>query len=299
MSARRLLTVVLLVGLLCGVAGLLSDRALHAGGEAASPEAPGEEKQAGEATVSVVSIPDEERASSGKPFKRWMRRRGWSSEFGSPEYFYVRDGALHMVSKPGPVYNDRYSLAVFNRQKLIEGMENKVLLRVAGEPELRLDPGTYPYIRFRMTPLKLPAEGADLRNASKNDAAFYLLVGFDTKRHEFEGRKMPETVAYVWANREWDAPVGSDPDYSSFLRYIPIGHNGQGLGEPHTILRNVRKDYLLAFPERRGKPVPDIIKVGLMIDSNTVGGNAESVLQWIRFQQEPTAAPEGEGDSEK
>ena len=289
MSARRIKKLAFLVKLCVLVTAVTGGGPLYA----ADGGAPNTDAREGSPTGKVVDIAKAERVRAGRPFKRWMRERGWKSEFGSPEYFFVRNGALHLVSKPGPVYNDRYSLAIFNREKLINGMENKVLLRVAGGPDFRLDPRKRPFIHFRMKPVSLPGEGADLRNPSKNDSAFYLLVGFDTERHEFEGRKMPETVAYVWANREWDEPVGRDPDYSAFLRYIPIGRNGAGLGESHEVVRNVRKDYRLAFPEKRGEPVPEVIRVGLMIDSNTVGGTAESVLEWIRFETDRPGQKEG------
>jgi len=242
--------------------------------------APGAEE---DGTIPVVDIPDETNIASGEPFKRWMKSHGWQSEFGSPEYFYVSEGKLHMVSKPGPVYNDRFSLAIFNREKLVEGMENKVLLRVVGGRNFRIDPREYPYIRFRMAPVQLPGEGADLLDPSRNDSAFYLLVGFDTERHEFEGRAMPETVAYVWANREWDEPVGSDSDYSEFLRYIAVGHGNDAPGAPREFARNVARDYRRLFPDSRGE-VPDVIQVGLMIDSNTVGGTAKSIVHHVRFE---------------
>ncbi len=37
----------------------------------------------------------------------------------------------------------------------------------------------------------------ELRDSAKNDSAFCLLVSFDTERHDYEGMKLPETVAYV------------------------------------------------------------------------------------------------------
>ena len=233
--------------------------------------------------IPIVALPEDKNTAAGRPFKSWMEQQGWKSEFGSPEYFYLQDGALHMVSRPGPVFRDRYSLAIFDREKLINGMENKVLLELAGGPDFRIDHGTYPLLHFTVTPVKLPGKGADLRDPSMNDAAFYLLVGFDTERHDFEGRKMPETVAYVWANKEWDKPIGTDPDYSAFMRYVSIGHGTEELGQPHEITRDIAADYRKAYPEKKDRPVPDVIKVGLMIDSNTVKSTAESVLHGVQF----------------
>jgi hypothetical protein len=235
----------------------------------------------------IVDFSKEEDVPDGRAFKDWMAKAGWAPEFGSPEYFSIRDGALHMVSKPGPVFRNRFWLALRDRDKLKMGMENKILLRIAGGQEFHVDPKKLPLLRFKMTPLVLPGKGADLRDSAKNDSAFYLLVSFDTERHNYEGMKMPETVAYVWANLRWAEPVGKDPDYAEFMRYVPIGWGKKQVGTAHEIMRNVKKDFLLAFPERKGKPVPDIIKIGLLIDSNTVDSVAESRLEWVRFESAP------------
>ena len=249
-------------------------------------QAPRRTPKAEDGIIDVVSFPDDLDVRNGEPFKEWMKKHAWTSKFGSPEFFFIRDGALHLVSKPGPVFENRYSLALTDRDKLIEGMENKVLLQVAGGPDFRVPPDEFPSLHFKMTPVELPGSEADLRDPDRNDSAFYLLVGFDTERHRFEGRQMPETIAYVWANGKWDKPVGRDPDYSAFLRYIPIGYGRNGLGEAHEIRRNLRRDYRTAFSVKKGEPVPEVISIGIMIDSNTVKGTAESVLHWIRLRKE-------------
>ena len=253
-----------------------------------APPESGSGEKASDGVIDVMSFPEDLTVEKGESFKEWMKKQAWESEFGSPEFFFVRDGVLHLVSKPGPVYRDRYSLAIFNRQKLIQGMENKVLIRVAGGPDFRIDTSKFPFIKFKMTPTKLPGKDADLRDPDSNDCAFYLMVGFDTERHDFEGREMPETVAYVWANRKWEERVGKDSDYAEFLRYIPIGHGSDGLGKPREATRNLREDYRMAYPEQKEKPVPDVIRVGIMIDSNTVDSTAESALHWIRFLSKPS-----------
>jgi len=132
----------------------------------------------------------------------------------------------------------------------------------------------------------LPGKGADLRDSSRNDAAFYLLVSFDTARHDYEGLEIPLTVAYVWANRPWKEPVGKDSDYADFLRYIPIGHGEERLGTAREIRRDVKTDFRLAFPEHKGARVPDVVQIGLLIDSNTVNSVAASQLHWVRFEAE-------------
>jgi len=52
-------------------------------------------------------------------------------------------------------------------------------------------------------------------------------------------------------------------------------------------MRNVAEDFFLAFPEHQGESVPDIIKISLLIDSNTVNSVAESKLEWVRFESTP------------
>lgn len=275
------------------VAGEQSSKALAVSGE--NPPKNKTRSKGPDGVIDVLTFPKDLKVSEGESFTRWMKERGWVSVFGGPEYFYVRDGALHLVSKPGPIYRNRYYLMVFNRQKLIDGMENKVLLRLAGGKDFRIDAKKFPFVRFKMTPIELPGKDADLRDTDKNDSAFYLLVAFDTKRHPLQGRMMPECVAYVWANRKWDKTVVKDTEYPHLLRYIPIGHGSDGLGKPRVVTRNVRADYRTAYPEKEKAPVPDVIQVGIMVDSNTVGGTAESALHWIRFRnQKAKSSPQNE-----
>jgi hypothetical protein len=233
--------------------------------------------------LTIVNLSDQADIIDGDAFKEWMEMKGWSNPLGGPEYFYIRNGRLHLISKPGPVYDDRYLLAIFNRDKLINQIENKVILRVTSE-SFRIDPENWPLLNFTMTPIELPSEEADLRASGKNDSAFYLIVSFNTQRHDFRGYKMPQSIAYVWANRQWSEPVAADPDYDEFFRYIPIGYGDAELGKQQTISRNIMEDYLTAYPE--AKTVPDIIEVGLMIDSNTLGGKAESSLSRIWFEKQ-------------
>ncbi len=251
--------------------------------------------EAGEAEPIVIADftcqPD---VASFEGFYAWMAENGWRRGIGDPRYFFIRDGRLHLVSKSGPVYDARYRLVLFDREKLLRGLENKVLMRITPEG-FRIDAAADPALRFVFTPLTLPSPEADLRDSGKNDAAFYLLVFFDSTAREFEGYEIPRTVAYVWANRPWPAPTASDPDYADFMRYIAVGFGKAGLGERQTVSRRIVADYRLAFPEHR--TVPDITGVGLMIDSNTLGGTAESALGRIYILMPP--APAGDFDSSR
>lgn len=234
------------------------------------------------AEVVIADFGDQADIPPGDPFLRWMAENGWRRGIGSPRYFFIRDGALHLVSKPGPVYDARVRLAIFDREKLLKGIENKVLVRVPPEG-FRIEADTDPVLRFTVAPVTLPAEGADLRDSGKNDAAFYLLVFFDGQVREFEGYGIPRSIAYVWANRPWPEPVASDPDYADFMRYIAVGYGREDLGRPRNVTRRIIQDFRLAYPEQRR--VPDIAGIGLMIDSNTLGGTAESAVSRIVIEK--------------
>ncbi len=241
--------------------------------------------------VVIADFSHQDAVSPGEPFYRWMEKNGWQRGIGDPCYFFIDDGQLRLVSKPGPVYDARFRLALFHREKLLRGIENKVLMRITPEG-FRIDAEADPLIRFTFTPLVLPSPEADLRDSGKNDAAFYLLVFFDSTAREFEGYEIPRSVAYVWANRPWSGPVASDPDYADFMRYIAVGFGKERLGRRQNVARRITEDYRLAFPEH--EQVPDIIGVGLMIDSNTLGGRAESALSRVHMVMPPRTPDSGD-----
>ena len=239
-----------------------------------------------ERPVEVADLSQEEDVSAGKDFREWLSNRGWKAAFGAPEFFFIRQGALHLVSKPGPIWRKRAYLWLTNRKKVRSGVENAVMLQLAGGEDFRVDVETLATLRFRMTPIVLPGKGADLRHPSKGDCAFYLLVGFDTERYDCDGIEMPKTVGYVWANHPWEEPVGMSTRFPKSIRYIPIGWGEEELGKPQETVRNVKEDFRLAFPEDEGKAVPDVIEVSLMIDSNSVDSEAESALDFVRFESQ-------------
>ncbi len=203
--------------------------------------------------IMVLNLAGQEDVPPGKPFLAYAETRGWTSPLGDPVYFFIRDGKLHLVSRPGPVYNSRYWLAIFNRDKLKDRIENKVLMRIT-PATFRIDPQTYPLLGFAMTPEKLPSPAADLRDSGKNDAAFYLIVAFDTRRHDFMGYEMPESIAYVWANRRWEKPVAVDPDYDAFMRYIAIGWGSGQLGKTAGCASRRRQGFSEGLPGAPKRP---------------------------------------------
>jgi len=283
MKASSALVPAVLVMLLTAAMGLEDQRTE---GPSGSPKASGESQGA----VTVANFSSEKNVAAGDEFRKWMQEHGWEAMLGDPAYFFISDSALDMVAKSGPVFRKRAWYAVFNRDKLRHGIENQVLLNIT-PADFGLDLDRYPTIAFQMEPVALPGKGADMRDPKRNDTCFCLMVSFDSQWHEYKGARFQESVGYVWADQKWDQPVGTDPDYAAFLRYIPIGYGEKGLNESHEVRRDVKRDWQLAFPEYGDKPVPKVIRVGLMIDSNSVDSVSHSRLNWVRFEQEKRHGP--------
>ena len=96
MSAGRMVAVALLVALLCGAAGFLDERTLHAGGASPASENSAAGKETDEGTVSVVSIPDDDSVPSGEP---WSRPLGVCSEGEISDR--IASVSLGVLSYPG------------------------------------------------------------------------------------------------------------------------------------------------------------------------------------------------------
>lgn len=136
-----------------------------------------------------------------------------------------------------------------------------------------------------MAPLRLPGKGADVTDSDRNDACFYLLVAFDGPRHFYQGQRIADTLAYVWADGPWKTgeAVGRERKYGAFMRYLALGRGAERPGQLRTLLRDIEADFRLAYPERAASGIPDVIELGLMVDSNTVKSEAESLLRSVRF----------------
>ena len=224
--------------------------------------------------VDFASVHD---VGAGDPFVAWMRRMPWNVRFGGPTFFSIEKGALHLIARPGPMASSSLLWRLLKR-------EDKVLVQLTPDG-FRLQPAALRHVEVQMAPLRLPGKGADVTDSARNDACFYLLVSFDGPRHFFEGRRVADTVAYVWADGPWQtgAAVGRERKYGAFMRYIAIGRGPDRLGQLRTWVRDIDADFRQAFPERATGGVPDVVEVGLMIDSNTVKSEAESLLRSVRF----------------
>lgn len=229
--------------------------------------------------LTVVDLSSEADTPPGAPMAAWLARKAgrWEVKFGNPAYFLINGGTLHLVARPGPAAQSILLWRLLKR-------EDKVILRVTPS-DFRVHPAERRHLEVTMAPLRLPGKGADVTDSDRNDACFYLLVSFDGPRHFYQGQRIADTVAYVWADGAWKSggEVGRERKYGTFMRYIALGRGADRPGQLRPLLRDVDADFRLAYPERAANGVPDVVEVGLMIDSNTVKSEAESMLRSIRF----------------
>lgn len=233
------------------------------------------------APIVVCDFSTEKDWPQGDAMQKWFAAQSprWRTEFGTASFFSIAGGSLHLASKRGPLARS------WNPANLTK-REDKVIMRITDE-KFRVPAASHGRVEVTMAPVRLPGKGADLTDPKKNDACFYLLVGFDGPTHGWHGSDMPDTVAYVWADGAWrsGAEVGKDGKYDEFMRYLALGRGPDRLGELRTFTRDLATDFRLCFPERATTPMPDVVRVGVMVDSNTVSSDAEaeSALRSVRF----------------
>ena len=229
--------------------------------------------------LTIIDLSAEADTPAGAPMAAWLKRNGgrWEVKFGDPVYFHIEGGSLHLVARPGP------AAASILLWKLLK-REDKVILRITA-PDFRLHPAERRHLEVTMAPLRLPGKGADVTDSDRNDACFYLLVAFDGPRHFYQGQRIADTLAYVWADGPWKtgAEVGRERKYGAFMRYLALGRGAERPGQLRTLVRDIEADFRLAYPERAASGIPDVVELGLMVDSNTVKSEAESLVRSVRF----------------
>lgn len=229
--------------------------------------------------LAVVDFSAQPDVTAGTAMAGWLDSQKGRIEvkFGGPAFFFLKQGSLHLVARPGPASSSILLWRLLKR-------EDKVILRLTPDG-FRASPRSHRHVEVTMAPVRLPGKGADVTDSHRNDACFYLLVAFDGPRHLYQGQRVPDTIAYVWADGAWKtgAEVGRERKYGEFMRHIALGRGLDRPGELRTVVRDVEADFRLAYPERADKGIPDVVEVGLMIDSNTVKSEAESMLRSVRF----------------
>lgn len=124
-------------------------------------------------------------------------------------------------------------------------------------------------------------EGADMREATRSDAAVRILLAFDGDRSKWSARnhRLSEmsqlltgealpyaTLAYVWSNQGEPDSVIINPR-TDRIRKVVVESGVEQLGRWRDYRRDVRADFVKAFGEEPGP----LVAVALMTDTDNTG----------------------------
>jgi hypothetical protein len=135
---------------------------------------------------------------------------------------------------------------------------------------------------------------ADNRDKKREDAPLRVLVGFDGDRatlppeeqkrfkraERLSGKAPPYAVLmYIWSNH---VPVGTliPSAHTSRVKMLVVASGKEGLGQWHTVRRNLAEDYRRAYG---GEPGP-LLGVGVMTDTDNTGAKATGYYADVRLE---------------
>jgi hypothetical protein len=129
--------------------------------------------------------------------------------------------------------------------------------------EVKVKPQESSVLSWRWRVWELPQQ-ADERRASSMDSAASIYAVFGS-------RLFPRVLKYVWST---SAPAGSvfkHPN-SGRMAIIVVASGREGLGEWHSVTRNIVEDYIAAFGSQPG----NLITIGLKTDSDSTRSAARA-----------------------
>ena len=136
--------------------------------------------------------------------------------------------------------------------------------------------------------------GADNREKSKEDAPVRVIAAFDgdkavlsdAEKRQFKwakrmsGREPPyATLIYIWSEQ---VPVETviPSAHSGRVKMLVVASGSAGLGQWHTLRRDLRADFKRAFGEEPGP----LLGVGVMTDTDNTGAKASARYADIRLE---------------
>jgi len=158
---------------------------------------------------------------------------------------------------------------------------------------IRIDPKRQPIVEWRWRVLE-PISGSDPRQRRTDDSPARLVISFhgDARRLDIEerhtlrlykaltGEMLPFAILmYIWSDA---APLGTIAPSAHTPKIQMIVVDRGSSGEWREFRRNVLEDYRRAF----GEDPWDIVSVGVMTDSNNMGGKTSAQYGDIRFRAE-------------
>jgi hypothetical protein len=149
--------------------------------------------------------------------------------------------------------------------------------------DLVVDVRSHPWLAWSWKVMRLPP-GGDVRAGDADDQAAQVYVAFPRWPAPPE---RSHVIGYVW---DTTAPVGTRlPSARAANVWLVVVASGvAGRGQWQRFQRNVAADYVALF----GREPPRAGKIGVMIDSNDTGSEAEALVADLRFSSTPTERSE-------
>jgi hypothetical protein len=140
------------------------------------------------------------------------------------------------------------------------------------------DPETFEWFSWSWRVDRL-VEGEALQRKNGSDASARVYVYFETGGLPWQKRNLD----YVWSA---SLPVGTvlESAFSSASKIIVVESGAASLGRWRTVQRNLEADYERCF----GKgPLPKVIAIGIMTDTDNTGGEALAYFDDMRISRLP------------
>ena len=140
----------------------------------------------------------------------------------------------------------------------------------------RFDPDTYEWLSWRWRVERF-VEGEELTRKEGSDASARVYVYFDTPGLPWQKR----SVDYVWSKT---LPVGAilESAYSKAAKMIVVESGMASQGQWRSYVRNMEDDYRRCF----GEDPPDVVSIGLMVDTDNTHSEALAYFDDIRISRE-------------
>ena len=147
---------------------------------------------------------------------------------------------------------------------------------------MRFDAHTYEWLSWDWR-VDQPVEKEVLSDKSGSDAAARVYVYFDTQGLPWQKRSLD----YVWSD---SLPSGTvlNSAFSSDSKIIVVDSGRSALGQWRHVERNLQDDFERSF----GKPMPQVLAIGVMGDSDNTEGESLAYVDDLRLSRLP-APPDG------
>lgn len=142
---------------------------------------------------------------------------------------------------------------------------------------VKFNPERYPWISWRWR-IEQPVAQEALDRKDGSDTAARVYVYFDSRGLPWQKRN----IDYVWSVRQ---PVDTilTSAFASTSKIVVADSGMATVGKWRVIERNLSDDYRRIF----GEPAPRVVAIGLMTDTDTMGGEAMAYYDALRIGHEP------------